>query len=895
MRRFLPGCLMAVLLTVGAEAATYQVPADFPTLLEAADVAVNGDSILVAPGVYTRRETRGTIRASAFVEPGVTILGTGGAASTIVAGDTPEPDVSNAVIHVLTGSASPIEIIGLSIRGGEAGLTGVQPEVTASGVETIRLVDCVLEDCSTAVGGWTIVEGGRYELERCVFRNNTAPGGFRFIVETDVGELRIRNCVFEDNVGPLVGIGRRSIGAAGLSVIGSVFRRNEQGPMIRVEDVTGVVVRNCRFEDNVSNSGSEGICLAFGESAAGVTGNVFVGNRHLDNGYVNRFVLGRVTFEGNTLYANEVPPGRQVIGVFTDGPSSLRANVVAGTLGGAAVTFSSGCNVFWDNAGGTGIGDLALDMELDPEFCDPASGSFTVRASSPCLIGNGPVGCVQIGAFGEGCPGSGLVPTWISSDPAGRTLILDGQEVLSPELVVWEPGTVHSLSVPEIQMEGGARWTFDSWSDGGAATHDVVAPDSYGQLSFHMSEEFLLEVGASGPGTTTPNGTMWVPAGGPVTIEAIPDHGYRFTEWDGSGNGSYRGDENPVPLLVNGPIWQQAHFELGEFELRTSVASGEGRIVPAGGSFEAFSDLVLRARPERGFRFVEWRGSGDGSYTGRANPITVTFDEPITQVARFEPVRFDLALSLSGSNPNVHEGVPLEFGEVHLFATCAGGRRIQEVELVVGGTMDVLTFVPAPGMVSQGMNPVVVNTGTCRWASVRLGHFLVLDPEGGTLCVNASSGGSPLVVTDCSGARIPWPEQVSIVGVNTAGGAPCSTGTGCNNQIETGPEAVGGSDIALAAPMRIGLNEVFPNPFTGETTIRYAVSRPQPVRIAVYDVTGRRVRVLRNAPVDPGVSSMVWDGRDFAGARVASGVYFVRLRSDEVTEARKVVRIGGGR
>ena len=78
---------------------------------------------------------------------------------------------------------------------------------------------------------------------------------------------------------------------------------------------------------------------------------------------------------------------------------------------------------------------------------------------------------------------------------------------------------------------------------------------------------------------------------------------------------------------------------------------------------------------------------------------------------------------------------------------------------------------------------------------------------------------------------------------------------------------------------------IHPNPFAGETRIRYA--SPRPASLAVYDVGGRLVRRLAGEAHE---GEITWDGRDATGRRSASGVYFVRLTQDEGTVAsRRVV------
>jgi flagellar hook assembly protein FlgD len=56
----------------------------------------------------------------------------------------------------------------------------------------------------------------------------------------------------------------------------------------------------------------------------------------------------------------------------------------------------------------------------------------------------------------------------------------------------------------------------------------------------------------------------------------------------------------------------------------------------------------------------------------------------------------------------------------------------------------------------------------------------------------------------------------------------------------------------------------------------------------VYDVGGRVVRTLASGPRDAGRYRAEWDGRDGTGARVAAGVYFVRLVAGDEAMTRKV-------
>ena len=67
--------------------------------------------------------------------------------------------------------------------------------------------------------------------------------------------------------------------------------------------------------------------------------------------------------------------------------------------------------------------------------------------------------------------------------------------------------------------------------------------------------------------------------------------------------------------------------------------------------------------------------------------------------------------------------------------------------------------------------------------------------------------------------------------------------------------------------------------------------RDVPVRVDLYDVSGRRVRTLFDAERSAGRGSVAWDGRLADGRTAASGVYFVRLRAGSLTATRKIVRV----
>jgi len=93
-----------------------------------------------------------------------------------------------------------------------------------------------------------------------------------------------------------------------------------------------------------------------------------------------------------------------------------------------------------------------------------------------------------------------------------------------------------------------------------------------------------------------------------------------------------------------------------------------------------------------------------------------------------------------------------------------------------------------------------------------------------------------------------------------------------------------------ASPLEIALAPPFPNPMRDAVTIRFVTPDGGRVRVAIHDVSGRRVRTLEDDVREPGAGELRWDGLDDRGARVAPGVYLVQMRSQGRLLSRRIVR-----
>ncbi len=85
--------------------------------------------------------------------------------------------------------------------------------------------------------------------------------------------------------------------------------------------------------------------------------------------------------------------------------------------------------------------------------------------------------------------------------------------------------------------------------------------------------------------------------------------------------------------------------------------------------------------------------------------------------------------------------------------------------------------------------------------------------------------------------------------------------------------------------------EAAPNPFNPATVIKYSLPLAGDVRLSIYDVAGRLVRILVDERVSSGNHTTTWDGRDAAGVEASSGIYFTRLEAGGEVETRKITLV----
>lgn len=80
-------------------------------------------------------------------------------------------------------------------------------------------------------------------------------------------------------------------------------------------------------------------------------------------------------------------------------------------------------------------------------------------------------------------------------------------------------------------------------------------------------------------------------------------------------------------------------------------------------------------------------------------------------------------------------------------------------------------------------------------------------------------------------------------------------------------------------PNRVSLGPVATRINQGSMELRYSLSRPASVWLAVCDANGHVVQTLADGAMEPGEYTAVWDRCDHHGRPATNGAYLVVLRS----------------
>ena len=71
----------------------------------------------------------------------------------------------------------------------------------------------------------------------------------------------------------------------------------------------------------------------------------------------------------------------------------------------------------------------------------------------------------------------------------------------------------------------------------------------------------------------------------------------------------------------------------------------------------------------------------------------------------------------------------------------------------------------------------------------------------------------------------------------------------------------------------------YPNPFSNFTQFTFEINQNADIRLDIYTLGGKRIKIINNYNLEAGFHFINWDGLDQYGARISNGVYIYRLNA----------------
>lgn len=250
---------------------TLHVPDDYPTIQEGIDFSENGDTVLVAPGMYVENIN--------YNGKSIVVTSSGGALSTIIDGDQ-----EDSVVIIESGEDSTTVLSGFTIKNGYSwpGWSGSTEDYKGGGIKVYDsrpiLKDLIILDNFANSPAWEFPNcGGGIScassegvlIQNVIVKNNETYGTFSGgggICVFDA-TVEIENALIEDNIGNFfLGGGIYSEFGSNLTVRNSIIRNNSSGNGGGIYHSNGSLsLTDVIIEQNAGDSGGGGLRIGGGD------------------------------------------------------------------------------------------------------------------------------------------------------------------------------------------------------------------------------------------------------------------------------------------------------------------------------------------------------------------------------------------------------------------------------------------------------------------------------------------------------------------------------------------------------------------------------------------------------------------------------------------------------
>jgi hypothetical protein len=97
--------------------------------------------------------------------------------------------------------------------------------------------------------------------------------------------------------------------------------------------------------------------------------------------------------------------------------------------------------------------------------------------------------------------------------------------------------------------------------------------------------------------------------------------------------------------------------------------------------------------------------------------------------------------------------------------------------------------------------------------------------------------------------------------------------------------------VEVLAPTKYSLSQNYPNPFNISTTVQYELPEAANIGLVIYNILGQQVFTFGTIKQPAGYYKMQWNGRNYGGSSVASGMYIFRFSAKGITSGKEYTRV----
>jgi subtilisin-like proprotein convertase family protein len=267
------------------------------------------------------------------------------------------------------------------------------------------------------------------------------------------------------------------------------------------------------------------------------------------NGYASIDVPKSIPDNGTTTSTLTVPSGECVladlnvtVGITHDYIGDLRIRLTHNASGRSALLFNNSCfedslaTIFDDQAGPLNcpLGITTLPSEPLSNFNGlNAAGDWTLAVSDTADEDTGTLDSWGLALTCGTAPTT--VPVTVETSLSGLNFSVDGTPYTSVQPFTWIQGSSHTLSTASPQDGApGTRYVYSNWSDGGAISHTITAPESPSTYTANFTTQYWLTISAGTGGVVSPVPEGgWYDNGTVVILQATANDGYTFSSWTG--------------------------------------------------------------------------------------------------------------------------------------------------------------------------------------------------------------------------------------------------------------------------------------------------------------------------------------------------------------------------